>query len=374
MSKIVIIAGKFPTITSDIDGGSIVVNHLIGALKDKVCLDVVFLRTPNKQFNSIDGVDNVSFYPYKYRSDNKFERRIKNVGYISEYIKPLFSKYDKLIFIHCSKLFGLDSLSVDELNKIILFPMYLTPSYLKSNEIVPNEYFELEKRIISKISNIITPSEDEKNDLINIYKVSSKYINVLHRGVSDYINRTLRNNSKKECNLIYIGSIKKQKNTLDSLKLVLELHNKGVKCHLNLVGGVQDNEVYNECLNFVKSNNLSKYVTFHGTISQKELALLLEGMDFNISVSLWETFGRGIVEGLSAGLPTIIYNKIECIKNIFKYNSGIQYVKDFTKMSNEIIALYNDQELYKDESLKAINASKLFSKEEESKKLCEVIL
>lgn len=374
MSKIVIIGGKFPTITSDIDGGSIVVNHLIDALKDKSCLDVVFLRTPNKQFNSIDGVNNVVFYPYKYRSDNKFERRLKNVEYISKYIKTLFSKYDKLIFIHCSKLFGLDNLSVEELNKIVLFPMYLTPSYIKSNETVPDEYFNLEKRIISKITNIITPSDDEKNDLINAYKVSNKYINVLHRGVSDYIKKTLRNNSNKECNLIYIGSIKKQKNTLDSLKLVAELHNKGIKCHLNLVGGVQDNEVYNECQSYVKSNNLSDFITFHGTISQKELALLLEKMDFNISVSLWETFGRGIVEGLTAGLPTIIYNKIECIKHIFGDNSGIQYVEDFKEMSNEIIALYNNHELYNNESLKALNSSKLFSKEEEAKKLCEVIL
>lgn len=373
VENVLLITGKFPDVTSDTDGGSIMVSHLIEALSKECYLDVLFTRTYNAKFKNIKGVRKVTFHTNIIRNNNKFLRRLANADWNSMEFSQLIRQYDKVVIIHCSKAFGLDNLSKELLDKIILFPMYLTSSYKRSNEIVPVKYTEAEQKIVPKIKKIITPSQSEKNDIINDYGVSEKHIIVIPRAVNSYIESKIRDKSKAN-KLVYIGAVKKQKRNDDAIILLSKLKKMGGKYHLYLVGSLQDDELYAHCIDLISQFELENDFTFCGVLSQKEIAELLNNIDINISVSRWETFGRGIFEGLCAGLPTIVYNTIDCLSEYASTNNGISYVENINDMADKIYDLCANPTSYKNQSQNAIENSLLFSIEKQKERLLKEIL
>ncbi len=373
IKKVIIITGKFPNITTDTDGGSIMVNHLIDALHDKCILDVVFTRTYNDNFRTIEGVREVIFHTNKIRNHDKFLRRLDNIEWNSAMLSQIIPQYDKVIIIHCSKAFGLENLSQELLNKIILFPMFMSSSYLRSNEFVPSKYTEAEQKIVSKISKIITPSQSEKEDIIKDYAVSENKIIIIPRAVNAFINSKLRLRSKRN-KLIYIGAIKKQKRNDEAIILLSEIKKMGLKSHLYLVGSIQDNQLYTHCLDLIKNLDLENDITFCGVLSQNEIAIILNDMDINISVSRWETFGRGIFEGLSAGLPTVVYDNIDCLAEYATINNGISYVENLNDFVGKVYELCTNSNFYKIQSNEALENSSQFSIEKQKKLLLKEIL
>lgn len=373
IENILLITGKFPDVTSDTDGGSIMVSHLIEAFSEKCNLDVLFTRTYNTNFKNIEGVRKVTFHTNKIRNNNKFLRRLANIDWNSMEFSQLIPQYDKVVIIHCSKALGLESLSEELLDKIILFPMYLTSSYKRSNEIVPVKYTLAEQQILPKIKKIITPSQSEKNDIINDYGVSKNRIIVIPRAVNSYIESKIRDKSKAN-KLVYIGAVKKQKRNDDAIVLLSKLKKMGGKYHLYLVGSLQDDELYAHCIDLISQFGLENDISFCGVLSQKEIAELLNNIDINISVSRWETFGRGIFEGLCAGLPTIVYNSIDCLFEYASTNNGISYVENINEMADKIYELCINPTSYKNQSQNAIENSLLFSIEKQKERLLQEIL
>lgn len=370
--KVLIITGKFPDVTSDTDGGSIMVSHLIDALSNECLLDVAFTRTYNDNFKTIEGVRKSIFHTNQTRNDNKFLRRLANVEWNSTMFSKFLEEYDKVIIIHCCKAFGLENLSQELLNKIILFPMYLTSSYLRSNEIVPIKYTEAEQKIISKITKIITPSQSEKKDMIKDYGVSENRIVIIPRAVNSIFKSKLRISSKFN-NLIYIGAIKKQKRNDEAIILLSQIKKMGLQAHLYLVGSKQDDELYSYCKDLIVSLGLTNDVTFCGVLTQKEIASLLDEMDINISVSRWETFGRGVFEGLYAGLPSVVYDNINCFSEYTDTSSGICFVENLQTFAEKIYELCSHSTFYKTQSQNAIDNSSQFSIEKQKERILEVV-
>lgn len=373
IENILLITGKFPDVTSDTDGGSIMVSHLIEALSGKCNLDVLFTRTYNTNFKNIEGVRKVIFHTNRIRNNNKFLRRLANIDWNSMEFSQLIPQYDKVVIIHCSKAFGLENLSEELLDKIILFPMYLTSSYKRSNEIVPVKYTEAEQKILPKIKKIISPSQSEKNDITNDYGVSEKRVIVIPRAINSNIESKIRDKSKAN-KLVYIGAIKKQKRNDDAIVLLSKLKKMGGKYHLYLVGPSQDDELYAHCIDLICQFGLENDISFCGVLSQKEIAELLNNIDINISVSRWETFGRGIFEGLCAGLPTIVYNSIDCLSEFANSNNGIFYVENISDMAEKIYDLCTNHSFYKSQSQKAVENSPQFSIEKQKERFLQEIL
>ena len=373
IENILLVTGKFPDVTSDIDGGSIMVSHIIEALFEECNLDVLFTRTYNTKFEKIEGVRKVTFHTNKIKNNNKFQRRLANKDWNSMEISQLIPQYDKVVIIHCSKAFGLEGLSKELLDKIILFPMYLTSSYKRSNEIVPVKYTDAEQKVLTKIKKIITPSKSEKNDIVNDYGVSENCVTVIPRAVNSYIESRIRDKSKPN-KLVYIGAIKKQKRNDEAIVLLSKLKNKGGNYHLYLVGSIQDDELYAHCKDLISQFGLENDITFCDVLSQKEIAELLNNVDINFSVSRWETFGRGIFEGLCAGLPTIVYDSIDCLSEYASTNNGISYVENINEMVDKIYDLCTNPTSYKNQSQNAIENTLLFSIEKQKERLLQVIL
>jgi glycosyltransferase involved in cell wall biosynthesis len=373
VENILVVTGKFPEVTSDTDGGTVMVNHLIEALRDKCTLDILFTRTFNANFKNIEGVRKVIFHTNKIRNNKKFIRRLANIEWNCIEISELIPQYDKVVIIHCSKAFGLENLPEELLDKVILFPMYLSSSYKRSNEIVPVEYTEAEKKILPKIKKIVSPSQSEKKDIIIDYGVPEERIIIIPRAVNSQIESKFRHKSIAN-KLIYIGAIKKQKRNDEAIVLLSKLKKMGGEFHLYLVGSQQDDELYAHCKDLISRFELENDITFCGVLSQNKIAELLNEIDINISVSRWETFGRGVFEGLSAGLPTIVFNSITCISEYANANNGISYVEDIDEMAKKIYDLCTNPSSYKNQSQKAIQNNPIFSKEKQKEQLLKVIL
>ncbi len=373
MKKVLLFTGKLPCFGEDTDGGSLMVHTLIDALKDKCILDVIFTRTPRLELEHIEGVRRVKFEPYQHHPVNKFERRLINRDQLLTCLRDKANDYGCIIITHCSKAFGIETLPEDIQRKIIIFPMYLSPSYERSGENPPKEYIEAERNALVTAFKILTPSISEKNDMVRYFGVDDKKITVIPRGISSYIRPVIKTVGKT-VKLLYIASVKEQKNTLDAIVLLNKLCAKGVNAELHLAGGFQNDDILAECRKYIDEQGLGDKVIFHGVLSQKELSELINDVHINISVSNWETYGRGIYEGMAGALPTVVYDRLECVKQNVQNGKGIRFVRDHNEFLSELMLLYDDPVYYRKQAEEAVKSVEYLSEEYEKKRLVKELI
>ena len=369
--KILLYLGKFPGYGFDVDGGSILARQLIDTLKEVCALDVVFIRKNDETFSDAF-VRSVRYVPYLCANENKFARRLKNLS-TNRAALSSYKMYDRVITAHVSKFFGMKDFGAEFWERTILFPMFCTNSYKRVGEVVPAEYTNLEREVINFVQQIITPSTAERDDLIRDYDCDAEKIFVVNRGIPPLIKYKFREHINRPLRLICIGSLKRQKNTPAALKLLIMLEKLGLSAELHLVCTIQEQSIYRELCEFISLNELASRVKFHIAIPQTKLAELLTDMDMNISVSLWETFGRGIFEGACAGLPTLALDSLSAVKNLCANNSGIIFCESVEAMATEIFTLTRESHRYRMMSAALAQLAKNFSYEAERQNLLEVI-
>ena len=371
--NVLLYLGKFPGYGFDIDGGSILARQLINSLKIRCNLTVCFIRKNDETFYD-DEVCEVRYVTYKDPWNNKFVRRLENLDTNYEALKD-FNKYDIIAAGHISKFFGMNEAGNDFWRKAVIFPMFCTSSYERAGEIVPEEYTEQEKTVIDNVKRIITPSNDEKKDLISDYQCDESKIYVINRGISPLIHYKKRVVNKEGIiKLICIGTIKKQKNTKMILDLFQYLMKSEYKFEVHLVATIQDKGYYEEFCRLVENRGLTDYVKYHISISQEELAELLDKMDMNISMSSWETFGRGIFEGASAGLPTIAFDNLKTVMELSDNNKGFYFADSIEEMAKIITELVDNTYKYQEMSDALSVISRKFSYKNEQNLLMQSIL
>ncbi len=370
--NILLYLGKFPGYGFDIDGGSILARQLIDTLK-KVCnLDVVFIRKNHEDFKDNE-VHEIRYIEYKDAFNDKFTRRLEN---LDTNVKAIgnYAKYDTIITAHVSKFFGFENFDDSFWSKTVLFPMFCTSSYIRAGEIVPKEYTEHERFVFSHANKIICPSSVEKLDIVKDYQIDGNKVEVIPRGINPAFHFTNRYQASRNPNIVCIGSIKKQKNNLDALRIFTQIRLNGISAELHFICTIQDEMLYNNMLHYIEIHKMEKYVHFHFELSQHEVAELLKRMDINISVSNWETFGRGIFEGISSGIPTFVYSHLKGIKNICDGCEGVSFAADADDMVQNIISSLVDREQYKKMSLSLRTIANKVSYVKERNKLLKAIL
>lgn len=363
--------GKFPGYGFDIDGGSILARQLIHSLKIRCNLVVCFIRKNKETFEDAE-VCEVRYVEYKDPWNNKFIRRLENLDTNYEALRD-YEKFDLIIAGHISKFYGMEKCGAEFWKKAIIFPMFCTSSYVRAGEVVPAEYTEQEQIVIDHVSRIITPSNDEKKDLIQDYQCAAEKIYVINRGITShihYLKRTLKNSKIR---LVCIGTVKTQKNTKAAIELLRILRDHNLSCELHLVATIQDRNYYEELCEMIKKESMDDMVVFHTSIPQTELAELLNDMDISISMSSWETFGRGIFEGAAAGLPSFVFDVLETVKNLSHNNKGFYFASSVEDMAKAILSVVSDKEKYSRMSEALATISNSFSYKNEQNRLLETI-
>lgn len=346
--KILLYLGKFPVKSRDIDGGSQLANQLINSLKCRCCLDISFIRKEYETFFDYD-VNAVRYEKYLFPIDNKFKRRFDNFNTNVNAVK-CGNGYRRIIAGHCSKLFGLENDS-EIMKKAVIFPMMMTSGYKRAGEIVPYQYTKQEELIMQRVNKIITPCNEEKNDILSDYSnVSSDKIYVIPRGISPDIEYSVHTLQKDRLNLVYIGSFKKQKNPIDVLNIVcgLKKNLKNIRLSLIMIGAVHDSEVFDNVQKYIISNNLSENVVIKNGVTQKQLSEILMNSDISVSCSSWETFGRGIFECFTAGIPVVMTDRLSVVKDYAKGCEGAYFCRNCSEIQECIEKLFRNPELYSD--------------------------
>lgn len=141
---------------------------------------------------------------------------------------------------------------------------------------------------------------------------------------------TAKTKSKK-IRFIVICELVKKKQIGKLLEIFNSINNK-YEFHLNIVGdGLESKQLKN----YVITNQLSKKISFKGTLNRNQISNLMRKVDYLISCSLIETFGISICESLSSGTPVLVLDSGG--PRDFLTNKNSIFVKSFKALKVEII-------------------------------------
>ena len=378
--NILLVTGKWPISKSDIDGGCLTTMNILETLESKCNIDILLPAAFKNQiipyvrntfYFSLDEADYIS----NYNNKNKFIERLKWNRTIAKTIAEITQDYDRIIIIHCFFAMGLEKiLDSQSLNKILVFPMFMTPEYILSGENVPPQYTEMEQAVLNSKMNILVPSEYSKKNMISFFNgVNPQNIIVFPRYVSEcFCQKINRSQIHNPIRLIYVASIKFQKNNIEILDVASELYKMNVNFVMHLVGSIQNTEYANQFFSRLKTCPFKKSIIFHEPMTQSELAELYSQVDISLSVASCETFGRAIIEGLYAGLPAIVKDTTECFHCVVGNDSGVLYSRNPIDMAHTISKFF-DADFYQKQSKAAHNTGIKFSKSKLQNYFLEVI-
>lgn len=147
-----------------------------------------------------------------------------------------------------------------------------------------------------------------------------------------------------EKRLISIGRLAKEKGYIDLLNISKSIFNKYPDWHLDIIGDGDEKE---NLINYIKENNLSKYITLHGFKNTEYINNILAKSSIYLMTSFTESFGIVLLEASSFGIPLIAFDSAEGAKEII--NDGLNgYLipnRDKNAYLNKLEKLINDYNL-----------------------------
>ena len=288
---------------------------------------------------------NQKLFNFYFKNYPLFTKKIfKNLNH---YSSKLFCKVYKPKIIH--KTFYNENISNDKCKRILTVHDLI-------HEIYFNDYNK--KKALMNIDKIICVSKKTKKDLINLYGVNEKKIDVIYHGIqkfSDYKEKKI--NKIKKPFLLYVGDRGEYKNFSNFIKAYSL--SKKLKDDFDIVccGGGKLNQ--NE-KKFINNLNIcsSKIIQIEG--NDNELYNLYKKSSALVYPSFYEGFGLPTIEAMSLGCPVICSNHEAIIESvgdaakIFDPNS-VEEIKNCIENT-----IYSENELTNLKS-KGYERAKLFS-------------
>jgi len=106
-------------------------------------------------------------------------------------------------------------------------------------------------------------------------------------------------------NILYIGRISELKNILGILEIFKELHRNEPDAVLNLVGSVEDETYLKQCQSYIRDNDLTESVIFHGALDISNIKEIYSKASLLILMSKQEVAPMVISEAMAAGVPVV---------------------------------------------------------------------
>lgn len=328
--KIAIIAGKNPYNQKGRDGGPITVMNYVRFLEKRGHFVDVFC-SERKEFasNRRYVIRKISYRSRlikmfvkslpKNKIEDKYIDKIDLSFLQAEAIVKKFdlNLYDIIYVGHIYNSFGIIENKVADIRKMIISPLMMGNLYKKYQK-VNVKYIRMEKKVCKKIRFFEATSRFEKKALI---KQGAKSCNIFihHRGIDDEIFRFKKRKpiSKNDTlEILSVNAIRPQKNQFFFFKLLREFEKCGIKARINIVGDIRDcgNDVYdkykNDFLKKIKTLGFEKKFRIYGQLGQKKINKIAEKMHIAIYPSIYESFGKSILESICMGLPTIAFSGI----------------------------------------------------------------
>ena len=267
---------------------------------------------------------------YPFHDDCRFERRLLNKEFISQTVRKHLPWSDIVIFVHCSMMFGCEQNDLID-TRSILFPMFTSESYLQSGENVPESYLIEEQRILQLADRIITPSNLEKKIMLEI-GIQEQKITVIPRGVQADAKHMIRKlDSEQALNCVCLGSIKPQKNPIETLLIFEEIAKVRPNSKLTFIGPIQCIYTYENLISKIKKSDFSNLITIKKPVKPDDLYETLKKYHVHISTSRCETFGRAIIETSVMGIPNIMFRSFNAAATLLEHRIGAHVIEDIAE-------------------------------------------
>ncbi len=221
---------------------------------------------------------------------------------------------------------------------------------------------EIEKSISSNASFIISLSQTEKDDLVNMYNCDPKKINVIPGGINlkhwkkitkEKARSTLRINPEDYI-ILYVGRLEWRKGIGTLIVSARQIRKEIPNLKLIIVGGKifgkNKNEFdFTEYQNFQKKakiEGVSDIVKFVGNIDNGRLSFYYQSADILIIPSYYEPFGLVALEGMVNKVP-VVASRIGGLSTIFtdKKNGLLFEPRNPIDLKNKVLDLYQSESL-----------------------------
>lgn len=170
---------------------------------------------------------------------------------------------------------------------------------------------------------------------------------------------------------IFVGTLSNGKQPEYAIKIIEQLKIKGYEVQLTLFG---EGSERTSLENYVKAHNLESLVFFMGNQKQEIVKQAYLANHFVILPSLSEGWPKVVAEGMFWGcLP--IASKVSCVPNMIDQGKrGLLLEMQLEKDINQIIALINDENQYRDKVEKAMTWSRSYTLDEFDAEIKKVVL
>ena len=218
----------------------------------------------------------------------------------------------------------------------------------------------------------ITGSESARDEVFGA-GILSKNITVIHHGIS--VIKVGKNVQKeKRPALVFLGRISADKGIKEALDAFIDIKNVVKNAELWILGKEEKKGIVDSLLKGVKIQKIKKSIKYFGFVSEEKKFELLKRSWVLIHPSKKEGWGLNVIEAGIVGTPTVGYN-VEGLKDsVQNEKTGILVdPQNSHLLTDAVIRLINDKNLYTIFSQNVIKWSESFSWDKSVKKSWELI-
>lgn len=249
-----------------------------------------------------------------------------------------------------------------------IFPEFFTQKNLWWHKIINPKKQCLQAEII------LTPSENTKRDLINIYQIPTEKIKVIYPGLSSVFKNASTQNKTFELPdnyILFLGSIEPRKNIL----AVINAYEKAftsLSLPYNLViagaPGWKNKEIFER----IEKSPLKQKINCIGYVKNEDKPELYHRSSLFVYPSFYEGFGFPVLEAMNSGIPVIASNR----SSIPEITGSTVYLIDPNKpeqISVGLVSILNNEKLKNEMITQAKEKTKDFSWEKAVIKFLEIL-
>lgn len=204
-----------------------------------------------------------------------------------------------------------------------------------------NDY--LMKKMMKSLSNfdmVIVGNQDLKNEYQQLFLKKKLEVILIPNALKEI---PLDQASLKSKKIITVGKLHKEKGYDDLLEVMKIIQDRGYNYQLEIVGdGYEMENIIKQITDLKLKNILISGLTKHEEVINK-----IKTSSLFVMTSHTESFGIGLLEAMSCGVPIIAFDEAEAARELIKNDINGYLIKnrDCQKMAMKIIALMDDYEL-----------------------------
>jgi glycosyltransferase involved in cell wall biosynthesis len=227
------------------------------------------------------------------------------------------------------------------------------------------------KNICQKADKIIAVSESTKNDLVDIYGIEEKKIQVVYEAPSVRImNYELRIKNKEEY-ILFLGTLEPRKN-IESIIKAFELLTTNYKLPtINLKIAGKKGWLYEHLFELVENSKVKDRIKFIGYVAEEDKAELYTNAKLFIFPAYYEGFGLPPLEAMSYGCPVVVSNS-SSLPEVVGDAGILVNPYNISEIAQAMKEILSDEELRNDLIAKGLKRAEMFSWEKTARETLEI--